>query len=443
MNATRRMSVLVTALALLVTTVTDASAQLTTATLSGTVRDSQGGAIPGATVVLTSETRGITVPAVVTDTVGEFFFPNLAPDTYALEVSLEGFQTVRRTGIAISGGDRSSLGGITLEVGGLAESVTVTAEAALVQSQSGERSFTVTTNTVESLPIANRSFTSLAALAPGVTAAIGGNVNAGIQPNRIGGGGAPNILMDGISTMDVASNRPALQMNVESIGEVKVLSSTYQAEFGRSSGVHVIAITKSGTNQFRGSLYDVERSSDWNSNSKVNILNRDPKATLREREWGFSLGGPVGKPGGSNKLFFFLAQEYAPREVGGDVRRFRVPTAAERSGDFSQSIDQNGVVYRLIRDASTGLPCTAADTRGCFQDGGVVGRIPGNRLYQTGLNILNLYPLPNVNVPQRRVQLRDHAADRESSGVAAGLSHRLQRDAGAARQLQVLRVDAA
>ena len=208
MNATRRMSILLTALALWVTTVTGASAQLTTATLSGRcgilrVAPSRVPrwylpAKPAASLCRRwSPTRSVS---------SSFQTSRLTPTP--LKSRSKDFRRSAVLASRFSGGDRSSLGGITLEVGGVAESVTVTAEAALVQSQSGERSFTVTTNTVESLPIANRSFTILAALAPGVTAAIGGNVNAGIQPNRIGGGGAPNILMDGVSTMDVASNGP-------------------------------------------------------------------------------------------------------------------------------------------------------------------------------------------------------------------------------------------
>ena len=373
---------------------------LTTGTITGTVKDSSGGVLPGVTIALTSETKGTPVPPVVSEANGEFLVPNLAPDTYRLEITLQGFKTVQRGGLAVSGGDRLNVGIIALEVGTLNETITVTGESPLVQTESGERSFTVPTQLVESLPISsNRSFTMLSSLAPGTTAALGGNVTAGIQPQRIGGGGAANIMMDGVSTMDLASNRPSLQMNVESIGEVKIVSSSYQAEYGRSSGVQVIAVTKSGTNQFRGSLYDVERNSAWNANSRVNILNGDAKPSLRERDWGYSIGGPIGKAGGSNKLFFFYAQEFAPRSKSGDVVRFRVPTALERQGDFSQSIDNNGILYNLIRDASTGLPCTAANTSGCFQSGGVLGRIPANRLYQPGLAILNQWPAANVNVP--------------------------------------------
>ena len=120
-------------------------------------------------------------------------------------------------------------------------------------------------------------------------------------------------MMDGVGVMDTGSNRPLLQMNVESIAEVKVLTSGYQAEYGRSSGLQITAVTKSGTNRFRGSVYDVERNSDWYSNTKANKLNGNPKTVLKEKDWGYSIGGPIGKPGGSNKLFFFYSQEFSPR----------------------------------------------------------------------------------------------------------------------------------
>src|SRR5438094_732946 len=102
-------------------------------------------------------------------------------------------------------------------------------------------------------------------------------------------------MMDGVSTMEPGSNRLMMAVNVESVSQVKVLTSNYQAEYGRSSGLQVAAVTKSGTNRFRGSMYDVERNSDWNANSKVNKLNGDPKATTKERDWGYSIGGPIGR----------------------------------------------------------------------------------------------------------------------------------------------------
>jgi len=361
------------------------SAQVTTGTVSGTVKDAQGAVVPGATVVLISEARGNESTPAVTNGAGEFVFPNVSADTYTVRVAMASFKTLDRRGIVVSAGERVAVGALTLDLGTATDTITVTGEAPLVQASSGERSFTVATEAVQNLPIANRSYTALAQLAPGVN---------GTQ--RTGGGGQTNFMMDGVSTMDTGGNSVLLQMNVESIAEVKVLTSNYQAEYGRSSGLQITAVTKSGTNRFSGSLYDVERSSDWNANSKTNILNGDPKAVLRERDLGYSLGGPVGKPGGKNKLFFFYSQEFAPRTSGNNVVRYRMPTALERTGDFSQSYDNNGNLYPYVKDPLLSGTCSASDQTACFRDGGVVGRIPANRLYSTGLAVLNMWPQPNI-----------------------------------------------
>ena len=232
---------------------------------------------------------------------------------------------------------------LTIEPGGVTEVVEVKGESPLVQAASGERSFTVRPKRSEPAD-AGRAFTQLASLAPGVT----GTIRIGDRAST--GGGDTNVQMDGVSTMDTGSNRAIIDLNIESIAEVKVLVSNYQAEFGRSSGLQITAVTKSGTNRFRGSVYDVERNSDWNANSRTNILNGDPKTVLRQREWGYSIGGPVGKPGGNNKLFFFYTQEFEPRTGGNDVVRYRVPTALERQGDFSQSTDNHGNPYPYIKN---------------------------------------------------------------------------------------------
>jgi hypothetical protein len=368
-----------------------ALAQITTGTVFGTVKDAQGAIIPGASVTLISETRGTQLSDVVTNASGDFTFVNVPADRYTLQVSMSGFKTTKRSGVSVSPGDRLSVGSVAIEVGGLTDTVVVKAESPVVQSQSGERSFTIPTTTVENLPIANRSFTALASLAPGVT-------TTG-DPSRIGGGGDTNIMMDGVGVMDTGSNRPLLQMNVESIAEVKVLTSVYQAEYGRSSGLQITAVTKSGTNRFRGSAYMVQRNSDWWGNSVVNKKNGNPKGVQKEKDQGYSIGGPIGKPGGSNKLFFFYSQEFSPRTQGGDVQRWRFPTAAERAGDFSQSLDQNGALYNLIKDPLIAGNCTAADTTACFKDGGVLGKIPADRLSTVGVNILKQYPLPNAGGP--------------------------------------------
>src|SRR6478735_7310213 len=319
---------------------TPASAQITTGNVAGSVRDAQGGVVPGATVVLIDEAKGTKLPAAVTSEDGTYVFPNITAATYTVEVTMDGFKTVRRTGIPVSGGDRVSVPPVTLEVGGKTENVTVTAEAPLVQAQSAERSFAVTTEQVENLPISHGNFTSLIQLVPGVRGN-GANQNGA----RIGSASQDNIMMDGISAVDTGNNGQMLAMNIESIAEVKVLTQGYQAEYGRSSGLQITAVTKSGTNRFRGSAFDILGNSDWATNSWVNTMNGDKKVQATAKTLGYSIGGPVGKPGGNNKLFFFYSHQYVPATTytnGGNVIRLRVPTAEERQGIFTNSLDNNG-----------------------------------------------------------------------------------------------------
>jgi Carboxypeptidase regulatory-like domain len=370
-------------------------AQGVTGTVNGTVRDAQGGVIPGATVTLISEGRNTRSVPVVTNTQGDFVFPNVTADTYTLEVEMPSFRTLRRAGVAISPGSIVALGNITIEVGAQSEIVNVTAETPLVQTASGERSFTVTTESVANLPLNGRTFEQLLSLAPGVVVTPG-ELNPAA---RAGGGGGANYMLDGATAMDPGINRPATRVSVEALSEVKLVTSTYQAEYARSAGLQINAVTKSGTNQFRGSIYNAMRDSDWNANRKTNIINGDPKPLVDQMDYGFSVGGPVGRPGGQNKLFFYFNLEFNPRTFGGDVNRYRVPTLLERQGDFSQSRDNNGNLYPLIKDPQLAGTCSASDTRACFQDGGVLGRIPANRLYQSGLNVLKWWPGPNIDQP--------------------------------------------
>ena len=369
-------------------TAADPAFSQTSSTVAGTVKDAQGGIIPGATVTLVSESRGITFEGVTSGT-GDFVISNVPADTYTVRVTMDGFKTTERKGIPVSLGERVAVGSIAIEVGTLAETVLVTGDAPVIQAQTGERSFTVSQEAVENLPVTTRYFGQFAALAPGVVVT-GNNRFARID------GARTNYMLDGISSVNTGGNQPGLELNADAIAEVKVVTSAYQAEYGRSTGIQISGVTKSGTNQFSGSFYDIERHGKWNANTWVNSANGNPKPVLKERDWGYTIGGPVGKPGGSNKLFFFYSEQFSPRTSGGAVNRFRVPTLLERQGDFSQTTDNTGARFNLIRDASTNLPCVAADTRGCFQDGGVLGRIPQNRLYDIGVNVLKTYPEPNT-----------------------------------------------
>ena len=222
--------VLAVALSLLLAMAASVSAQITTGTISGTIKDAQGGVIPGATVVLVSEARGTRSTPVVTSATGDFVIPNVTADTYTVEVTMSGFRTMNRKNVAVSGGERVALTAMTLEAGGQTEVVNVTAEAPLIQAQSGERSFAISSAQIENLPIGHGNFTNLIAMVPGVRG--GANQNGA----RVGGASQDNIQMDGISAMDTGNNGQMLNMNIESIAEVKVLTQGYQAEYGRSSG---------------------------------------------------------------------------------------------------------------------------------------------------------------------------------------------------------------
>ena len=377
----RKSGMLALAIVAILAAASPARAQITTGNISGTVNDSQGGIIPGATVVLKSETRGTTSAPVVTNEAGVYVFANITPDVYTVEVTMDSFKTARRTNVRVSGGDRVGVPAMVLEAGGVAETVNVSAEALLVQSQSAERSFAVSSEQIEGLPINRQNFTNLLAFAPGVK--INSSGSTGFE--RLGGVSQNNLMMDGISAMDTGNNGTMLAMNIESIGEIKILTQGYQAEYGRSSGLQVTAVTKSGTNRFRGSVYDVERDSKWYSNSWVNQKNGDPKPVVDEKDWGYSLGGPIGKPGGNNKLFFFYSHEYRPRNSpinNGNPIRLRVPTALERAGDFSQSLDNNGALVPQLMSPIDRRP----------YPGNV---IPEGERYAAGLAVLNRYPLPN------------------------------------------------
>ena len=216
--------------------------------------------------------------------------------------------------------------------------------------------------------------------------------------------------------MDTGSNGQMLQLNTESIGEVKILTQGYQAEFGRSSGLQITAVTKSGSNQFRGSLYDVERNSDWNANTWVNQKNGDPKPLNKEKDWGYSLGGPIGKPGGENKLFFFYSHEYRPRNNpinNGNPIRLRVPTALERAGDFSQSLDNNGAAIPQLLD-----PITRAAVPGQPHSGG--SPVPDGPRRPEPVSAAE-----HSAGGRDELQLRSRAAEGRKPDSAAGHPHRL------------------
>ena len=384
------------------------NAQTTSASVFGGVKDSQGGAMPGATVTLTSRTQAYSLTA-TTDTEGRFVFPIVRPDHYTLKITMQGFKTAERTNVVVNANDKFSSGTIALEVGGIEESVSVSGRVSELQAESGERSFTLESESLKNISANGRMMFNYALLVPG---ALSQDNNAGNERNQVSSftvnGQRPNsnnMTIDGVSNIDTGDNGGNMATtNIESVAEFKILTNAYQAEYGRATGGQVQVVTKSGTQSFHGSGYWFGRRGSWDANTWTN--NRaaapapigngkaiDKPATSRD-DYGYTIGGPIFIPGVFNtekkKLFFFWSQEFEKRTNPPALRTTRVPTALERQGDFSQSVDSSGnKVY--IRDYTTGLPCSASDQRGCFP-GNV---IPASRLYAPGLSMLNIFPQPN------------------------------------------------
>ena len=284
---------------------------------------------------------------------GDFIFATVSADTYTVKVALAGFKTLERPGVVVHAGDRISLGTMSVEVGTLEETVTVAGETPMIQSQSGERGFAISSESIQAIAQNGRNFNTFTTLAPGFVA---GTVN-GTRANQ------NTTQIDGVTSMDTGNNGSTISLTVDAVQEVKVLTTSYQAGYGRSAGAQITAVTKSGGNQFHGSLYADRRRDDLNSNTWINNLTGLPKAKLNQSDEGFTFGGPILK----SKLFFFGNQEYQQRLNSNSLARVRVPTDLERAGDFSQTRDNAGNLFPYIRDYATGLPCSAAIPAAVFR----------------------------------------------------------------------------
>ena len=392
-------------LAVVLTIPTFIHAQTTSASVSGVVQDSQGGVLPGVSVTLTSRTQGNIMTA-VTDTDGRFVFAIVRPDAYTLQVALQGFKTLERTNVVVNANDKFSTGTLTMQVGQMTEEISVSGRVTELQSTSGERSFTLESEALENIANNGRQIFNFATLVPGALSqnmggdeigSAGGFTVNGQRPN------SNNVTIDGVANIDTGDNGGNMATtNIDAVAEFKVLTNSYQAEYGRAVGGQVQVVTKSGSQDFRGSGYWYGRRSGWNANTWLNkrVTPEVEPAKTSRNDSGYTIGGPVVLPGFNKekkKLFFFWNQEWQRRTNPATEHQTRVPTALERSGDFSQSVDSSGNPFPFIRDVSTGLPCSASDTSGCFQDGGVIGRIPTGRLYAPGLAVLSIFPDANFS----------------------------------------------
>jgi hypothetical protein len=389
-----------------------AFAQGLTGQIGGTILDAQRGALPGATVTVQNVGTRVSRET-VTDGQGAFVVTNLLAGTYDLRVTLSGFKTYEQKNIAVSATERVALPPVTLDVGGITESVSVQAEAARVQTQSGERSATITADQIADTGLRGRDFMGTLKVLPGVVDTSNRDAPGwgSVGNMTINGQSSFNFSYDGIVSKDTGSNSgnfaaPAL----DSIAEVKVQASNFQAEYGRSSGASITVVTKSGSANFHGSAAFFKRDESFNSNSwerkrdcNAGQLSSCSTPPYRYNNTAWTVGGPVLVPGTSfnhnrDKLFFFFSQDLLPRTDPGNLELSTMPTTLERMGDFSQTVDTNGRL-RYIRDPQSGLPCNVnTGGPGCFP-GNI---IPADRINPVGASILSLFPLPNTSDPDRR-----------------------------------------
>ena len=346
----------------------------TTGTIEGMVADPTGAVVPGVKVTLTNEGTG-EVKVYPTDQLGRFVFPNLPVGTYALRAEKEGFKTFVQTKTPVRVSEHLNLT-VQLELGAVATEVEVRASVTTVDTKSAALGNVIENRAVVDLPLNGRNFLQLATLVAGSTPAIGyslpanpetpGGITSSPQVNGLRAE-SNNYLLDGADNNEPFLGSAAVVPSAEAIQEFKVETNLYNAEFGSSAGAIVNVVTKSGTNDFHGSVYEFFRNDALDAR---NFFSPEVPV-LKRNQFGFSVGGPIVR----GRTFFFGNYE-GFRQRSAETRTASVPTLLERQGNFSQSAVQP-------IDPLTGLPFPG-------------GIIPLARFHPISVNLLPFYPEPNV-----------------------------------------------
>jgi len=387
-------------LLLVVLHISTATAQENRATITGAVTDSSNASTPGVRVEATNVDTGVVYPTVTNDA-GVYTIPLVPPGKYSVTATLQGFQTATRQDLQVRTGERVQVD-FKMQLGTLTESLTVTAQAPLLETATASRGVVVGQEQVKDLPMTVRTALLFASLAPGVqfTGLLAGQMRPfdGFQVEnfvRINGGrsGRNNSLLNGIvnSTQEGAGtySGTALSPPPDAISEVRVQTNDFSAEFGHTGGGTVNVNVKSGTNRFHGSTYYYYQDTNLRANTFTNKQAGVPIAPFHWKEPGIELDGPVYIPNvydGRNRTFFMFSWERISDWIPTSAR-FRVPTELERLGDFSQT-------------RVSGVPITLYDPLTLIN--GVRQPIPSNDLRNLGrplnpaaLAMLKYFPLPN------------------------------------------------
>ena len=375
--------VLLRGLALFFALLVAAPGQEVTGALTGIVHDSSGSVVAGAALTLVSQETDAQRQAVA-DESGAYQFPLLRAGRYRMTVEAKGFQRLIQTDIIVNTTERVRLD-VTLQVGAVSETVTVTGETPLLQSERATVGQVVEQRTIVSIPLATRNFTHLLGTSAGVVGSIFNADNPGTGSDSVSVNGARRgsnaIMVDGFSTSNQLNNAPDGDgtPSIEFLSELKVLTSLYSAEYGRNAGSVINVTTRGGTNDLHGNLYEYFRNTVLNARPFFNPA----RGVSRQNQYGANVGGKIFR----DRTFFFAGWESSRQAnanssassqsgTGGAVTITTVPTALQRAGNFGS---------KLIRDPLTGQP---------FEN----NTIPQSRLNPISLKIQDQFiPLPNYN----------------------------------------------
>ena len=384
--STRTLCVLVTALVASMVL----SGQSITSSLVGTVTDSSGAVIPNAAVAATNVATNARTET-KTDSLGNYTLLALSPGSYAAEVTASGFKKYLRSGIVLEIQQQARLDA-RLEVGQASDTVTVSADASLLETTSSTIGQVVNNRAIQDLPLNTRNVYSLIFLTPGVAGSIGNDYNSllySVNGTRVtGSGGFMETMVDG-----APGGHPTVQgysgiavfPSVDAIAEFKVDAQNYSAEYGRSLGNVVNLIYKSGTNLWHGSLYEFLRNSDLDANGFFANAKGQSLTSFRRNQFGGVLNGPIRK----DKTFFLLSYEGLRQGSFSDVTA-SVPTALQRVGDFSKTL--SGTKLITIYNPYT---TRANGSAGYIRDSFPGNVIPASMINPVSANITKYWPTPD------------------------------------------------
>ena len=372
-------------------------AQVSTAELFGTVADSTGAVIQNAKVTAANADTSVS-REVTTDSAGNYIFTLLQPGTYNLTVESPGFRKLVQSGVVLQVNQRARID-LTMQVGQVTETVEVAAAAPLLESQSSSLGSVIDQRFVGELPLNGRNFVQLAILSPGVNGtgfSTSGTIQSGTRPDDRRPGteifsngnreGSNNFLYDGVDNNERLIQLIVYRPAIEAVREFKVQTNMFSADLGRNSGAVVDVVSKSGTNELHGSVFEFLRNSAMDARSFFNVKGT-PFPPFRWNQFGFSLGGPVVLPkihDGRNRTFFFVDYEGYRRNFLNSFQT-TIPTLAMRQGDFS---GQPNAIY----DPTTNRP---GPTSGSVVRTPFAGnQIPSNRFDTVTAKLINAYPTP-------------------------------------------------